>query len=331
MDYDALAGLGLLGSGIGALGSVAQGFMNYGLQTANLDYQKQLQEKIFQREDTALQRRMADAKAAGLNPYSVINSGGASSGNVVKTEAPQMNIQTNGLIDMVNTVLDLQQKKAATEQAKTSAENQVKEGLLLDSKISQTDWQNKILGVNFDDAVLNNAMLSLDRERHQYEFNYDFGRNVYQQYWYPTDRYVATEVEWPYDYDNNNNYFKTMRSLEKKLLANQVDTNWYNARRAGLAYTNESIYNADLLNYQRDIAKQQLENMKRSGNILQKDLDWYNWEHGFNMATNAIDSVTGLLFKGLDLGFSRLESQSRSRLNDARTWATYGRALAGYY
>lgn len=54
----------------------------------NIDYQKEYNAQVFQREDTANQRAVADMRAAGLNPlanYSPSGSGGVSS-------APQSNM-----------------------------------------------------------------------------------------------------------------------------------------------------------------------------------------------------------------------------------------------
>lgn len=52
---------------------------NQNMQQSAFDYQKQLNATQMQREDTALQRQMADARAAGLSPLSVVGGSGASS------------------------------------------------------------------------------------------------------------------------------------------------------------------------------------------------------------------------------------------------------------
>ena len=55
MDSDLLsAGGGIATSSLGVIGGLALGGLNYQNQKDILNYQKQLQREIFQREDTAI-------------------------------------------------------------------------------------------------------------------------------------------------------------------------------------------------------------------------------------------------------------------------------------
>lgn len=93
-----LAGIGSIISGIGGIGigianSVTNAEINkknYELQKDWQNYQKQLQREIFQREDSAIQRRAFDIAAAGGNPAIAWETGnGAQAGSIVDTSAPQ--------------------------------------------------------------------------------------------------------------------------------------------------------------------------------------------------------------------------------------------------
>lgn len=86
--------IGAISAGVQAATGLVGGIMNAVNQHKQLQYQKQLQQQLFQREDTAVQRRAADLQAAGLS-QTLAAGGGAGAGPVVKTEAPQLNIPDN--------------------------------------------------------------------------------------------------------------------------------------------------------------------------------------------------------------------------------------------
>ena len=67
---------------------------NLGFQRENLEYQKALQQQIFEREDTAYQRTAADMSAAGLNPLTM--NGTNASGDVVSTTPLNNDYQAQG-------------------------------------------------------------------------------------------------------------------------------------------------------------------------------------------------------------------------------------------
>lgn len=56
---------------------------NLAFQREQQDYQKALQQQIFEREDTAHQREIEDLKRAGINPLATAGGNGANAGSVV--------------------------------------------------------------------------------------------------------------------------------------------------------------------------------------------------------------------------------------------------------
>ncbi len=113
---DIVGGLANVGSTIaGTVDSINTNKENLALQKDNLAYQKDLQKTIFQREDNAVQRRVADLKAAGLSPTLAAGSS-AGAGSVVSTSAPQKksNLESYLALASVGTAL-AQQQKAQTE------------------------------------------------------------------------------------------------------------------------------------------------------------------------------------------------------------------------
>ena len=89
MGFDPVSiGTGIVSAGAGIANTVAA-FGNLSLQKKMFQYQKDLQQVMFQREDNAVQRRAADLRAAGFSPTLAAGSA-AGTGPVVQTQAPQM-------------------------------------------------------------------------------------------------------------------------------------------------------------------------------------------------------------------------------------------------
>lgn len=137
----------------------------------DFNYKRNLQETMFEREDNSLQRRMADARAAGLNPFDAAATGGAAAGSVVGGGQGLV-----GSLGDVGKVLDgamaaesLKQAQEKTKQAQeeTKRQSDINKGLKLDNSLkvqqarlnylSQQNMAEQIAG-----TYLNNQKMSQD-------------------------------------------------------------------------------------------------------------------------------------------------------------------------
>lgn len=80
--------LGGVGSIVSAIGNIDIGNKNLQAQKEQFDWMKGAQEKTWQREDTATQRKVADLKASGLSPVLAAGSASPVSGPI-QVKAPQ--------------------------------------------------------------------------------------------------------------------------------------------------------------------------------------------------------------------------------------------------
>lgn len=98
---------------------------NLAFQQSTLDWQKALQKQVFQREDTSVQRRVADLKAAGLSP--VLAAGqGARAGEAISVTTPQrgtegLKMQAAALTDFAGRMIDVQKSMAEIDLIKAQA------------------------------------------------------------------------------------------------------------------------------------------------------------------------------------------------------------------
>lgn len=94
----------------------------------NRDYNRALQQQIFEREDTAIQRAVQDAGKAGLSPLSVSGGNGAGAGAIVgATQAPsshQASFNSLSAVDVMGFMRSMQEM-AIAQDANERAEKEV--------------------------------------------------------------------------------------------------------------------------------------------------------------------------------------------------------------
>ena len=201
--------------------SIVQGVLNYNIagyqnkvnkeiaeqnlqfQKENLEYQKDLQQQIFEREDTAYQRKVNDLIAAGINPAVAASGSGSPAGSVVSTQAPHNDmkyqvpqINLGSAIDTLKSLKQIanieEQTNVAKQQAdyisslKKKADSETVKLGLENGFFSKTQADRiKKIGFETDMMMYQKDMLSRQNELNKIGFNYALGNSVMNNFTSP--------------------------------------------------------------------------------------------------------------------------------------------------
>lgn len=144
--------------GDNALNLIGTGYSIYQDQR-NYKYQKELQQELWRRDDNAIQRKMADYAAAGINPLMVASTSGAS--NTSAGEAGSQNI-----ISPQRTPAEM---KIDRERAKQEE--------------NKTDYEKKMYNFNLDMAKLQQNILTIQRDNILTDMFNSLGIPYYAKTW----------------------------------------------------------------------------------------------------------------------------------------------------
>lgn len=181
-----------IAAAVGAAASIGSAIYNMYSQKKNndkvedftreqYDYNKQLNETIMAREDTAYQRAVADAQAAGLSPLVTAGTGGAGSGGTVSqsnlsmnTQAPQ--IEPNTFMDAMRS---LEQESMQNRQIDAQNKSQDKQIGFETMKLqTQLDAQNEMLDKQLEAASQTQDKELADRQAARIEQSRQFNSQL---------------------------------------------------------------------------------------------------------------------------------------------------------
>lgn len=190
----------IVAGAIEGAGNLGLGIWNAYQSYQNTKYQKNLQKQIFAREDSAIQRRVADAEAAGFNKFSVMGEG-SPAGGAVSVQAPHISEDLGSKVaDTLSTMYSLATQKAMAKKANAEAKTADVAFKLADNKLQSDNMALNLEKLDFYQGLGLNPT---------YNAAYDA-----VGYSYPSNDYIKVFDETPFGRMNLNSFSSADTNLE---------------------------------------------------------------------------------------------------------------------
>lgn len=169
---------------------------NLDFQKENLEYQKDLQKQIFEREDTAYQRKVNDLIKAGINPAVAATGSGSPAGSLVSTQAPQNDMKyqapqfnLGSAIDTLKSLKQIANIEEETSVAKAQADYLGSLKNKADAETTKITFDNNFFSKTQEDRLKKFAfetdilqyqkdMLSRQNDLNKIGYNFALGNSV---------------------------------------------------------------------------------------------------------------------------------------------------------
>lgn len=172
--------MSLIGNGITNHTNQNIANQNLDFQRETLDYEKGLQQQLFEREDTSYQRTVNDMRMAGLNPLSMQGTNGA--GEAIATEPMHNDYQAqnilSGVFDTVNAFMNMKNNSTLSN-AQANLINAQADNQKIKNQYEEDMLLNALYGVKADnigkDFENNMKNIRWLNDVRNFNFNEQFG------------------------------------------------------------------------------------------------------------------------------------------------------------